>query len=102
MQTAAASVRNAAAQRAKEKGAALPGQAAAAKKAIPSASPAKKANVPAKAPAVTPAAVTKKNLAKLNAVNGSTRPPSIVSTPKKPSPGSKPIGTQKYENGMKA
>lgn len=102
VQTGASAVRNAAAKRTQQKGAALPGQAAAAKTTTKPAA----ANVP-KAAATTKqtppkgsAPVTQKNIAKLNAVNGSTRPPSIASVPlpsampKRP-PGAKAAGPPK-------
>ncbi len=88
MQTAAASVRNAAAQRTKEKGAALPGQTAAAKNAATGS----------KAPSVATVAASKKPPP---TINGSTtaKAKSVASVPpaaKKRSPAHKAIGTQKY------
>ncbi|KAK1078920.1 hypothetical protein LTR33_006826 [Friedmanniomyces endolithicus] len=84
VQTAAKTLRNAAAQRAKQNGAVLPGQAPAAKKPSVNGSAApKKVNGVAK----TPSPLTAANLA---------------AVAKKPPVGSKAVGTQKYVNGKKA
>ncbi|KAK5728009.1 hypothetical protein LTR17_012316 [Elasticomyces elasticus] len=82
VQKAAETVRNAAAQRVKEKGTALPGQA-----------PTKLANG---APKKTNAAKTSvaKKPSPLTAAN-------LASVSKKPPSGSKPLGTQKYVDGKK-
>jgi 1-acyl-sn-glycerol-3-phosphate acyltransferase len=102
MQTAAASVRNAAAQRTKEKGAALPGQVAAAKKTIPQAN-ASKTTAPLKAASVASAPLSQKQPPKLGQSAG-TRRQSVASLPatkKKVSTQHKPIGTQKYAASVK-
>ena len=106
VQTAAAAVRNTAAQRTKEKGAALPGQNAAAKKTIAGAGSTKQPTVAPKAQSVASAPADKKAPAKPSTVNGARRA-SMMSMPAvkqrvKPPPGQKPIGTQKYVNGTKA
>ncbi|EMC96101.1 hypothetical protein BAUCODRAFT_34884 [Baudoinia panamericana UAMH 10762] len=112
IQTAAASVRNAAAQRTREKGAALPGQTppAAAKKAQSGASvsngvkrPEGKAKLSPDAEAAIKQAVAakankeraeKKKVQPLTAAN-------LAAASTKRSAGSKPIGTQKYVDGRK-
>ncbi|TKA47027.1 hypothetical protein B0A54_02505 [Friedmanniomyces endolithicus] len=84
VQTAAKTLRNAAAQRAKQNGAVLPGQApAAAKPSVNGSAAPKKVNGVAK----TPSPLTAANLA---------------AVAKKPPVGSKAVGTQKYVNGKKA
>ena len=102
VQTAAAQVRNAAAQRTKQKGTALPGQNVAAKKTTPAGNSPTPAKPPAKAQSVASAPVTKKAPQKSNAANGGRRP-STMSVPavKKPPSAAKPVGTQKYVNGVK-
>ena len=108
VQTAATQVRNASAKRAQQKGTAAPAQTPAAKKApnAPAASVPKTPATATKTPATAP--VTQKNIAKLNAVNGSTRPPSIASVPppttavpKKPG-ASKPVPAKKNVNSVKS
>ena len=122
VQGAASGVRKVAANRAQQKGAALPGQATAAKKATkppaanvpktPATGDAKAASTPSAAKtAPTPAAapVTQKNIARHNAMNGSTRPPSIASVPVPPpsavpkkKPAAKPaVGGKKNVNEIK-
>ncbi|KAK3650031.1 hypothetical protein LTR56_006618 [Elasticomyces elasticus] len=82
VQKAAETVRNAAAQRVKEKGTALPGQA-----------PTKLANGAPKKTNTAKASVAKKP-SPLTAAN-------LASVSKKPPSGSKPLGTQKYVDGKK-
>ncbi|KAK4903347.1 hypothetical protein LTR27_000278 [Elasticomyces elasticus] len=82
VQKAAETVRNAAAQRVKEKGTALPGQA-----------PTKLANGAPKKTNAAKASVAKKP-SPLTAAN-------LASVSKKPPSGSKPLGTQKYVDGKK-
>lgn len=110
VQTAASGVRSAAAKRTQQRGSGLPGQPTAAKKSTqpPAANVPKAPSPTAKAQQSPAAPVTQKNIAKLNAANGSTRPPSIASmpppsaVPKKP-PGPKPIRAKKngIANGTK-
>ncbi|KAK1808820.1 hypothetical protein LTR12_016823 [Friedmanniomyces endolithicus] len=85
VQTAAKTLRNAAAQRAKQNGAVLPGQAPAKKPSVNGSAVPKKVN--GAAVAKTPSPLTAANLA---------------AVAKKPPVGSKAVGTQKYVNGKKA
>ena len=101
MQTAAASVRNAAAQRTKQTGTVLPGQTAAAKKAGLNAGSVKPSNSTAKAPSVVSAPVSKKTPMEAGTVNG-VRRASVANASARHSPGSKAVGTQKYVDGTNA
>jgi hypothetical protein len=102
VQSAASTLRNVAAKRTQAKGAALPGQQAAAKKSTESPAAVKRPGLPPKAASVASAPVGKKPPSKLNTVNGARRA-SVMSVPalNKTPPGSKPVGTQKYVNGVK-
>jgi hypothetical protein len=84
VQTAAASVRNAAAQRAREKGAVLPGQVPPKARSM--------AGGPVSRPAQT--ANTGRKLQPLTAAN-------LAAASKKHNAGSRPLGTQKYANGKR-
>lgn len=111
VQTATSKLRNAAANRAQQKGSALPGQTAAANKATkaPAANAGKApASAAAKTPQTKAAPITQKNIAKHNALVGSTRPPSIASmpapttaAPKRPGM-AKPGGVPKGADGVKS
>ena len=94
-QTAAATVRNAAAQRTQEKGAALPGQAAAPRKTMSGANAAKGA--PA-APSAAQKPANKPSMGNGASKQGVVKPAAT----KGRAPGSKALGTQKYVNGVKA
>lgn len=102
VQTAASTLRNAAAKRTQAKGAALPGQEAAAKKQTQSPAAIMRPGMPPKAASVASAPISKKPAPKIGAVNGARRA-SVMSGPvtKKAPVGSKPVGTQKYVNGVK-
>lgn len=103
VQSGASALRNAAAQRAQAKGAALPGQQATAKKAASTVAPPKQQTTATKAPSIASAPVNKKPPPKLNAANGARRA-SVVTLPttaRQSAPGSKPIGTKKYVDGVK-
>ena len=101
MQTAAASVRNAAAMRTKEKGVALPGQTAAAKKTAPPANGGQQqTNGVKKAQSIASAPASKKP-ARLNG-NSANNGTSAAKTPPTKKAGSKPLGTQKYAASTKA
>ena len=110
VQSAASSIRNAAAQRSQAKGAALPGQGASTRTTA-NLSTVRQLSVATKAPSVASAPVNKKrpaklsaaNVAKLNAANGARRA-SIMTLPtsgKPLVPNSRPIGTRKYVDGVK-
>jgi hypothetical protein len=102
VQSAASSIRNAAAQRTQTKGTALPGQKVAANKAASTVGSAKQPSVASKAPSIASAPVDRKPPPKLSAASGARRASVMsVPVPKKPPAGSKPIGTQKYVNGVK-
>ena len=102
VQTAASTIRNVAAKRTQAKGAALPGQPAAAKKATQSPAAVKRPGLPPKAASVASAPVGKKPPPKTSVVNGARRTSVMsVAALKKALPGSKPVGTQKYVNGVK-
>lgn len=94
MQGGAAAVRKVAAQRTQQKGAALPGQATAAKKATAPAIAVKNPPAGAKAQSVAGAPTAKKSPPKISTADGA----SVASLPvsKKAPQGSKAIGTQKY------
>ncbi|TKA69736.1 hypothetical protein B0A55_05274 [Friedmanniomyces simplex] len=96
VQTAAATVRNAAAQRAKEKGAVLPGQSSPAKKASVNGAPGAKGSggAPPKKVNGAKAAGAAKKPSPLTAAN-------LAAAEKKTPSGSKPVGTQKYVDGKK-
>ncbi|KAK5168827.1 uncharacterized protein LTR77_006136 [Saxophila tyrrhenica] len=96
MQTAGASLRNAAAQRTKEKGAALPGQTAAAKK---------QTGAGTKATSVASGPAAKKPPALKAGGPAAARRQSVASVPaatKKPAAAHKPVGTQKYNYAASA
>jgi 1-acyl-sn-glycerol-3-phosphate acyltransferase len=111
IQTAAASVRNAAAQRAKETGAVLPGQVAAAQAQQKKKTALKHANGVPKAPRSTAGgSVASATPAKAVPAGGKSvrfdKPVPLTAAnlnaaAKKRSAGSKPIGTQKYVDGKK-
>ena len=102
VQSAASTLRNVAAKRTQAKGAALPGQQAAAKKTSQTPAAVKRPGLPPKAASVASAPVGKKPPSKLGTVNGARRA-SVMSVPalNKAPPGSKPVGMQKYVNPVK-
>lgn len=93
--TAAAQVRNVAAQRSQAKGAALPGQAAPTTKTAASAKKAIQANGAPKAPAVSAAPAKKAMTGAKTGASTKNAAPAKAAT-KKPGTGSKAIDTQKY------
>ncbi|KAK0932723.1 hypothetical protein LTR29_015681 [Friedmanniomyces endolithicus] len=106
VQTAAKTLRNAAAQRAKETGAVLPGQAAPKKASVNGSAVPKKVNRVAKTTspltAANLAAAAKKPPAGSKAVGTQKSVNGKVAAAKKPPSGSMAVGTQKYVNGKKA
>ncbi|KAK3686683.1 hypothetical protein LTR37_019563 [Vermiconidia calcicola] len=97
MQGGAAAVRKVAAQRTQQKGAALSGQATAAKKATAPAITVKNPPAGSKAQSVGGAQTAKKSPSKTSTADGARRQSvASLSTTKKAPQGSKAIGTQKY------
>ncbi|KAK0895227.1 hypothetical protein LTR91_016981 [Friedmanniomyces endolithicus] len=106
VQTAAKTLRNAAAQRAKQNGAVLPGQAPPKKASVNGSAVPKKVNGVAKTTspltAANLAAAAKKPPAGSKAVGTQKSVNGKVAAAKKPPSGSMAVGTQKYVNGKKA